>query len=44
MTTSTQTPTKILRLRQACDKVGIGRSSIYTLIAAGKFPKPIQLT
>jgi prophage regulatory protein len=34
---------RILRLPNVIDRVGIGRSSIYAGIAAGTFPKQIQL-
>lgn len=35
--------TKVLRLRPVLDTVGLSRSSIYAMVAAGKFPKPIRL-
>ena len=34
---------KILRLREVISRTGIARSTIYTKIAEGKFPRPIQL-
>ena len=34
----------ILRLEQVKACTGLGRSSIYSMIAAGTFPKPIKLT
>ncbi len=34
---------KILRRQQVVDRTGICLSSIYNFIAAGTFPKPIQL-
>lgn len=35
---------KILRLNQVKDRVGLSCSTLYALIAANKFPKPIKLT
>ena len=35
--------TRILRLPVVMERVGISRSSIYKFIAAGTFPKPVQL-
>jgi prophage regulatory protein len=35
---------RLLRRRQVEELVGLGRSSIYALVAAGKFPAPIHLT
>ncbi|RLJ22026.1 AlpA family transcriptional regulator [bacterium endosymbiont of Escarpia laminata] len=34
---------KILRLQKVTDLVGLKRSSIYNLMAEGRFPKPITL-
>ena len=34
---------KILRRKQVVDRTGICLSSIYNFIAAGTFPKPINL-
>ncbi|MCC5796765.1 MAG: AlpA family phage regulatory protein [Methylophaga sp.] len=34
---------QILRMRQVTPLVGLSRSSIYRLIQADKFPKPIPL-
>ena len=34
----------IIRLRQAIIKTGLSRSTIYTLIKLGDFPKQIQLS
>lgn len=33
----------ILRLPEVKKKTGLGRSSIYQFVAAGRFPAPIQL-
>lgn len=35
---------KILRRRQVEDRVGLSCSTIYAAVAAGTFPKPIQLS
>ena len=35
--------TKILRLRDVRERTGLATSSIYNLITAGKFPRPVQL-
>lgn len=35
---------KIVRLRQATEKTGLSRSTIYDLISKGKFPKQIKLS
>lgn len=34
----------VLRRRQVEARTGLGRSSIYALIAAGRFPAPIRLS
>jgi prophage regulatory protein len=34
---------KLLRLAEVCNRVPYARSTIYQLIAQGKFPKPISL-
>lgn len=36
-------PTSILRLPEVIERTGIPRSSIYSAIKEGEFPKPIQL-
>ena len=36
-------PTKFLRLPEVVDRVGFSRPSIYRLISAGSFPKPLKL-
>jgi len=33
----------LLRMPKVCDLVGYGRSSVYALVKAGKFPRPIRL-
>ena len=35
---------RVLRMQSVCEKVGLGRSSIYELIAQGQFPRPFRLT
>lgn len=34
---------KIMRLSEVIDRTGLGRSSIYKLMAEGQFPKNINL-
>lgn len=34
---------RFLRLPRVKDRVGLGRSSIYALVASGEFPRPISL-
>lgn len=34
---------KVLRLKRVNDATGLGRSTVYKYMAAGMFPKPIQL-
>lgn len=35
---------KILRIRELTQRVGLGRSTIYQLMSAGDFPRPLQLS
>lgn len=35
--------TRLIRLPEVQDRVGLGRSTIYRWMAEGKFPKPVQL-
>ena len=44
MPTDTTEDLKILRRREVESLVGLKRSSIYTGITAGTFPKPIRLS
>ncbi|WP_339677944.1 AlpA family transcriptional regulator [uncultured Zhongshania sp.] len=37
-------PRKILRMPQVIDRVGLSKSSIYELIAKGRFPVQIKLS
>jgi prophage regulatory protein len=34
---------RLLRLPEVMDCVGLGRSSLYALVAQGSFPRPIKL-
>ena len=34
---------RVLRLRDGIKKIGLGKTKIYSMIASGAFPKPIQL-
>ncbi len=40
----TKESARVLRMHGVCGKVGLGRSSIYELIAQGQFPRPFRLT
>jgi prophage regulatory protein len=40
---SSTTPTSLLRLPQVTAQTGCARSTIYDAIAAGRFPKQVQL-
>ena len=35
--------TRLLRLPQVCEQVGISRSQIYKLIASNRFPSPCRI-
>jgi prophage regulatory protein len=35
---------RYLRLREVCERVGVGTSTIYKMIAAGAFPKQVKLS
>jgi prophage regulatory protein len=35
---------KILRLHSVVSATGLGRSTIYDLMARGEFPRPVKLT
>lgn len=35
---------KVLRLRTVCQQVGLSRATVYRLVRAGQFPRPIQLS
>ena len=35
---------KALRIKQVIDKVSLGQSTIYRMIADGEFPKPFSLS
>lgn len=37
-------PTTLLRLPEVCKRTGLSRSTIYDLLAAGNFPKPVPVT
>ncbi|MCY4634553.1 MAG: AlpA family transcriptional regulator [Acidobacteria bacterium] len=34
---------RLLTLREVCEMTGLSRSSIYAMMAAGEFPKPIRI-
>lgn len=37
-------PVQILRIKAVRERVGLSQSIIYTLMAAGRFPKQVQLS
>ena len=37
-------PTRIIRVPEVCDRVGVSRTHIWRLINAGKFPAPVKLS
>ena len=44
MTTTPATPPRLLRLPDVILATGLKRSTIYDLIAAGRFPRAVPLT
>ena len=44
MATNGQSEVRVLRIDEVVALVGLSRSTIYHLIAAGDFPKPLKLT
>lgn len=39
-----KSPDRFLRLPQVQERVGLGKTKIYALIAEGRFPRPYPLT
>ena len=37
------TPFRYMRLPEVCGVVGLSKSTVYRLIAEGRFPKPVKL-
>jgi prophage regulatory protein len=37
------TPPRLMRMSEVSDRCGLSRSSIYSLIKDGKFPKPFKV-
>ena len=35
--------TRLLRLPAVLERTGLGRSALYNLMAAGRFPRPLQI-
>ena len=35
--------TRLLRLPAVLERTGLGRSALYDLMAAGRFPRPLQI-
>ena len=44
MATESPSETRILRLPEVLARVGLGRSTVYQLMAAGDFPASVRLT
>lgn len=40
---SDKQPERLVRLREVLTRTGVGRSTLYVLIANGKFPKPVSV-
>lgn len=38
-----QAPSRLIRLKEVQNRVGLGRSTIYRWMAEGNFPKPVRL-
>lgn len=38
-----QSPTRLIRLKEVQNRVGLGRSTIYRWMAEGNFPKSVRL-
>lgn len=34
---------RVFRLKDVCETYGLSRSTVYRLVAAGKFPKPLKI-
>jgi transposase/prophage regulatory protein len=41
-TTAVPAPAQLIDRREVCRRTGLGKTTIYKLIAAGKFPQPIR--
>lgn len=37
-------PGALLRMNTVCELLGLSRATVYRLIAAGSFPKPVHVT
>lgn len=37
-------PSRLLRLPDVLDRIGLRRSRLYDLVARGRFPQPVQLS
>lgn len=44
MHTQTETTQRLIRLNEVRHLTGLGRSQLYALVKAGKFPAPIRLS
>lgn len=41
---NTETPPKLLRIRDVMGRVGLSRPQIYVLMRRGAFPRPVKLS
>jgi prophage regulatory protein len=41
---TTNSPSRVMRSRDACAYVGLSRPTIWRLVRLGRFPAPIQLS
>lgn len=42
-TPSPATGERLLRLRDVCDRVHVGKSTVWRWVSEGRFPRPIRL-
>lgn len=43
MDTENYSPMSVVFIEQVCPTIGLGKSTLYKMIADGKFPKPRQI-
>jgi len=44
LTQAKTSPTRVIRVPEVCDRVGVSRTHIWRLINTGKFPAPVKLS
>lgn len=44
MNHSTTTTTRLLRWREVCRLLGVGRTLLYAMVDRGELPRPVQIT